>query len=84
MVIPPTKLDLTNLVALTLKECFLPPVPPTVLAGKTALHEANRSKITTYLWVMETVAGYKLELIDTPNQSYRPVTVVNQEMKDMI
>ena len=78
-----TKLDLTNL-AVILKEGFLPQAPPTVLAGRTALHKANWSKITTNLWVLETVAGYKLKLIDTQSQSCDPVTVVNREMTDKI
>ena len=82
--LPPSKINLPNLSVIIEEQDFLPPAPPTTLAGRTAIHLANWAKITTDPWVLETVVGYKLELIDTPMQSHPPVTMVNQEMADKI
>ena len=55
----------------------LPPSPQ--LAGRTVLHLENWAKITDSQWVLEAVAGYKLELEKIPFQSHHPVMVAQKE-----
>ena len=72
---PPT-LSSPNTLHIIKEQEFIPPAPPTTLAGRTA---TNWTKITSDPWVLETVGGYKLELVDSPVHDKLPVTRVNQE-----
>ena len=61
---------------------FEMPLPPSQqLAGRTALHLQNWAKITDSQWVLDAVAGYKLELEEIPYQSHHPVTRAQKEPK---
>ena len=62
---PPT-LSSPNTLHIIKEQEFIPPVPPTTLVGRTATHLVNWTKITSDPWVLETVGGYKLELVDSP------------------
>ena len=82
--LPPPALRLPNTLVIIKELDFISPVPPTSLAGRTAAHLVNWTKITSDPWVLETVGGYKLELVDSPMQDHPPVTRVNQEAADKI
>ena len=57
---------------------------PLSLAGRTRLHTQNWQAITSEPWVLETTAGYQLELLSIPRQSHPPVTVVAREKMALI
>ena len=42
------------------------------VAGKIALFLDNWTRVTHDDWVLATVQGYKLELLDNPAQAFRP------------
>ena len=54
------------------------------LAGRTVLHLENWAKITDSQWVLDTVAGYKLELEKIPCQTHHPVTVAQRNQEEPI
>ena len=55
-----------------------------VLAGRTAHFLFNWRKITSYPWVLQTVSGYRIELLRSPQQTHCPVTVVTKDQEPLI
>lgn len=53
-------------------------------AGRISAHNRNWERITTDVWVLRTVKGYRLDLRAKPYQRSRPVTRVKKVMEESI
>ena len=56
-------------------------IPLSILAGRTAHFLCNWKKLTPDHWVLQTVMGYRIEMLTTPWQTHRPVTVVPKDQE---
>ena len=59
-------------------------IPLSVLAGITAHFLCNWKKLTPDYWVLQTVMGYRIEMLTTPQQTHRPVTVVPKDQEPLL
>ena len=65
--------------------------PQTFIAGKTERYIAQWRKITSDRWILRTICGYQVELVDKPDQTFIPSPIkfsnseeeaINQEIMD--
>lgn len=49
--------------------------PSNFMAGKTERFKDQWSKITSDRWILHTVCGYTVELVDKPDQSFSPLPI---------